>query len=163
MTSAAVALPPRKPYRSAKMTRTPALAAPHAMLTASFLVVPGLLRGTLNVSTHNDWMIYLPVLVVSVAAMLPAIVAAEKYRRMKGVFVTAVAALVVSQAMLYLGAGNLYALLAALIVFFSAFNVMEAALPSLITKVAPPDAKGTAMGLMPVRKRSPWRQPRASP
>ena len=66
---------------------------------------------------------------------------------MKGVFVTAVAALVVSQAMLYLGAGNLYALLAALVVFFSAFNVMEAALPSLITKTAPPDAKGTAMGL----------------
>ena len=38
-------------------------------------------------------------------------------------------------------------LLAALTVFFSAFNVMEASLPSLITKVAPPDAKGTAMGL----------------
>ena len=119
----------------------------HAMLTASFLVVPGLLRGTLNVSTHNDWLVYLPVLLVSVAIMLPAIIAAEKYRRLKGVFVGAVAALVVSQAMLYLGAGNLYALLAALVVFFSAFNVMEAALPSLITKVAPPDAKGTAMGL----------------
>ena len=110
-------------------------------------MVPGLLRGTLNVSTHNDWLVYLPVLLVSVAIMLPAIVAAEKYRRMKGVFVGAVAALVVSQAMLYLGAGNLYVLLAALIVFFSAFNVMEASLPSLITKVAPPDAKGTAMGL----------------
>ena len=119
----------------------------HAMLTASFLVVPGLLRGTLNVSTHNDWLVYLPVLLVSVAIMLPAIIAAEKYRRLKGVFVGAVAALVVSQAMLYLGAGNLYVLLAALIVFFSAFNVMEASLPSLITKVAPPDAKGTAMGL----------------
>ena len=38
-------------------------------------------------------------------------------------------------------------MLAALIVFFSAFNVMEASLPSLITKTAPPDAKGTAMGL----------------
>ena len=119
----------------------------HAMLTASFLVVPGLLRDTLDVSLHDQWMVYLPVLLVSVAAMLPAIIAAEKYRRMKGVFVGAVAALVVSQAMLYLGAGNLYVLLAALIVFFSAFNVMEASLPSLITKVAPPDAKGTAMGL----------------
>jgi MFS family permease len=32
-------------------------------------------------------------------------------------------------------------------VFFSAFNVMEASLPSLITKAAPADAKGTAMGL----------------
>jgi MFS family permease len=119
----------------------------HAMLTASFLVVPGLLRGTLDVPDRDQWLVYLPVLVVSVAVMVPAIIVAEKYRRMKGVFVGAVAALVVSQAMLYLGAGNLFVLLAALIVFFSAFNVMEASLPSLITKAAPPDAKGTAMGL----------------
>ena len=119
----------------------------HAMLTASFLVVPGLLRGTLDVSTHKDWMVYLPVLLVSIAVMVPAIIVAEKYRRMKGVFVGAVAALLVSQVMLYLGAGNFYVLLAALIIFFSGFNVMEASLPSLITKVAPPDAKGTAMGL----------------
>jgi MFS family permease len=119
----------------------------HAMLTASFLVVPGLLRGTLNLSTQKDWLVYLPVLVISIAVMIPAIVVAEKYRRMKGVFVAAVAALVLSQAMLYVGAHNLYVLLAALVIFFSAFNVMEASLPSLITKTAPPDAKGTAMGL----------------
>jgi MFS family permease len=119
----------------------------HAMLTASFLVVPGLLRGTLDVSTHKDWMVYLPVLLVSIVVMVPAIIVAEKYRRMKGVFVGAVAALLVSQVMLYLGAANFYVLLAALIIFFSGFNVMEASLPSLITKVAPPDAKGTAMGL----------------
>src|SRR5450631_3497520 len=119
----------------------------HAMLTASFLVVPGLLRGTLDIATHNDWMIYLPVLLVSIAVMVPAIIVAEKYRRMKGVFVCAVVALLVSQVMLYFGAGNLYVLLAALTLFFSGFNVMEASLPSLITKTAPPDAKGTATGI----------------
>jgi len=119
----------------------------HAMLTASFLVVPGLLRQTLNISSGNDWMVYLPVLLVSVVLMVPAIIVAEKYRRMKGVFVGAVVALVASQALLYLGAGNLVLLLAALTIFFTGFNVMEASLPSLVTKVAPPDAKGTAMGL----------------
>jgi len=119
----------------------------HAMLTASFLVVPGLLRATLGVASQNDWMIYLPVLLISIVVMVPAIVIAEKYRRMKGVFVAAVAALALSQVMLHFGAGNLYVLLAALAVFFSGFNVMEASLPSLITKVAPPDAKGTAMGM----------------
>jgi MFS family permease len=119
----------------------------HAMLTASFLVVPDLLRTTLGIGIHDQWIVYLPVLVVSVAAMVPAIIVAEKYRRMKGVFVSAVAALVVSQIMLFYGSGNVFALLAALIVFFSAFNVMEASLPSLITKVAPPDVKGTAMGV----------------
>jgi len=119
----------------------------HAMLTASFLVVPGLLGATLNLPVRDQWFVYLPVLVVSVAVMLPAIIVAEKYRRMKGVFVGAVAALAVSQLMLYFGAGNLFVLLAALVVFFSAFNVMEATLPSLITKVAPAEAKGTATGL----------------
>ena len=119
----------------------------HAMLTASFLVVPGLLRGTLDLSVHNQWLVYLPVLLVSVAVMVPAIIVAEKHRRMKGVFIAAVAGLVVSQVMLYFGAHNLIVLLAALTVFFSAFNVMEASLPSLITKAAPPDAKGTATGI----------------
>jgi MFS family permease len=119
----------------------------HAMLTASFLVVPGLLRATLGLNARSDWMVYLPVLLVSVAIMAPAIIAAEKHRRMKGVFVVAVAALAVSQAMLYAGGGNLVVLVAALTIFFSGFNVLEASLPSLITKVAPPDAKGTATGL----------------
>ena len=119
----------------------------HAMLTASFLVVPGVLRGTLGLSAGKDWMVYLPVLLVSIAVMVPAIIVAEKHRRMKAVFVASVAALVVSQAMLFVGAGNGAVAIAALIVFFSGFNVMEASLPSLITKAAPPDAKGTAMGL----------------
>ena len=119
----------------------------HAMLTASFLVVPDLLRSTVGVAVHDQWIVYLPVLLVSVAVMVPAIIVAEKYRRMKGVFVSAVMALVASQIMLFNGAANVFLLLAALIVFFSAFNVMEASLPSLITKVAPPDVKGTAMGV----------------
>ena len=119
----------------------------HAMLTASFLVVPGLLRNTLNVSTQSDWMIYLPVLVTSIVVMLPAIFVAEKYRLMKPVFILAVALLVASQVMLYLGATDGSLLLGGLVVFFSAFNVLEAMLPSLVTKVAPPDAKGTAAGL----------------
>ncbi|HZT25532.1 MAG TPA: MFS transporter [Pseudolabrys sp.] len=119
----------------------------HAMLTASFLVVPALLRGTLDVSVQDQWIVYLPVLVVSLVAMAPAIIIAEKFRRMKGIFVIAVAALLASQAMLCFAGHDLTMLLAALVLFFSAFNVMEACLPSLITKVAPPDAKGTATGL----------------
>ncbi|MBX6327526.1 MAG: MFS transporter [Pseudolabrys sp.] len=119
----------------------------HAMLTAGFLVVPKLLRDTLGVASRDDWVVYLPVLLVSVAAMVPGLVVAEKYRRMKEVFVAAVAMLAASQVMLYFAAHHAAVLLAALILFFTAFNVMEASLPSLITKVAPADAKGTAMGV----------------
>jgi MFS family permease len=119
----------------------------NAMLTASFLVVPGLLHVALNVTTHDQWTVYLPVLVVSLVATVPAIIAAEKYRMMKTVFVWSVALLAASQILLMLGANNIFVLLAALILFFSGFNVMSAILPSLITKTAPPDAKGTASGV----------------
>jgi MFS family permease len=119
----------------------------HAILTATFLVVPELLRGTLDVAIKNQWIVYLPVLLASVIVMIPAIIVAEKYRHMKGVFVASVAALLVSQVTFYFGVNNFYAVLAALVVFFSGFNLLEASLPSLITKAAPPDAKGTAAGL----------------
>jgi hypothetical protein len=66
---------------------------------------------------------------------------------MKGVFVCSVVGIAASQLLLHFGETNAGFVLAALAIFFSAFNVMEASLPSLITKVSPPDAKGTAAGL----------------
>ena len=119
----------------------------HAMLTASFLVIPRLLRGAVAVPSAEQWMVYLPVLLISVAVMVPAIIVGEKYRCMKAVFVGAVIALAASQVMLFLDAMNGVVLIAAMTVFFAGFNIMEANLPSLITKNAPPDAKGTATGV----------------
>jgi MFS family permease len=119
----------------------------HAMLTGSFLVVPGLLHGTLGLSSRDQWLVYLPVLLVSVAVMVPAIIFAERRRRMKVVLVGAVAALVVSQLMLAAGGHDVYVLMAALTIFFAGFNVMEASLPSLVTKTAPSGSTGTATGI----------------
>lgn len=119
----------------------------HGMLTAGFLVVPDVLQNTLNVNDQNHWMVYLPVLLASVAVMVPAIIVAEKYRRMKIVLFSSVIGLAVSQAMLAFGAHHAYVVLAAITIFFAAFNVMEASLPSLVTKTAPAHAKGTATGI----------------
>jgi MFS family permease len=119
----------------------------HAMLTASFLVVPAVLRGTLAVSSRDQWRVYLPVLLLSVAVMVPAIIAAERYRRLKGALVAAVAAMAGSQLMLAAGGSNAYVLLTGLVLFFSGFNTMEASLPSLVTKTAPAGATGTATGI----------------
>ena len=119
----------------------------HAMLTASFLVVPELLDGTLGVSSSNQWLVYLPVLLVSVAIMVPAIIVAERHRRMKTVFVGAIAALALSQLMLAVAGHDRYALIAAITLFFAAFNIMEASLPSLVTKTAPSGSTGTATGI----------------
>lgn len=119
----------------------------HAMLTASFLVIPGLLKQSVDVTSHQQWMIYLPVLAVSVLVMVPAIIVAEKFRRMKAVLAAAIIGLGASQLVLALEPQNLYAVLAAITLFFAGFNIMEATLPSLVTKTAPPDAKGTATGI----------------
>jgi MFS family permease len=118
----------------------------HAMLTASFLRVPALLRSSLEIDSHRQWIVYLPVLLVSVAVMVPAIIIAEKYRRMKTVFIVAVAALGVSQCLFLAGRGAAW-VIAGLTIFFAGFNIMEASLPSLVTKTAPPAAKGTAAGI----------------
>ena len=119
----------------------------HAMLTASFLVVPALLRGTLAMSSREQWLVYLPVLLLSVAVMVPAIIIAERYQRMKSVVVGAVVALALSQLMLAVGGGDPYVLLAGLVVVFSGFNIMVASLPSLVTKTAPAGSRGTATGI----------------
>ncbi len=119
----------------------------HAMLTASFLVVPELLQGTLGVNSRDQWLVYLPVLLVSVAIMVPAIIIAERHRRMKTVLVGAIGALAVSQLMLAIGGHEVFVLLAAITIFFAGFNIMEASLPSLVTKTAPSGSTGTATGI----------------
>jgi MFS family permease len=119
----------------------------HAMLTASFLVVPGLLGDTLDVSSRDQWLVYLPVLLVSVAVMVPAIIVAERQRRMKTVLIGAIGSLAVSQVMLAVGGHDVYVLIAAMTLFFAGFNVMEASLPSLVTKTAPCGSTGTATGI----------------
>jgi MFS family permease len=119
----------------------------HVVLTASFLAVPRLLTGTLQITHGGAWRIYLPVLAASVVLMVPAVILAEKGGRMKEVLVAAIALLAASILAMAVAGSHGAALAAALIGFFTAFNVMEAMLPSLVTKNAPADAKGTATGI----------------
>jgi predicted MFS family arabinose efflux permease len=118
----------------------------HAILTAMFLIVPGLLRTTLNVSADDDWMIYLPVLLVSVVVM-GAAVGFERRQRGQGIFIAAIVALGASNLLMALSGASAILLIAALVIFFSAFNILEATLPSLVSKTAPAEAKGTALGV----------------
>jgi MFS family permease len=118
----------------------------HAVLTAMFLVVPGLLRATLDVAPDDVWKIYLPVLLVSVLVM-GAAVSFERRQRGQAVFIGAIVALAASNVLIAFGGGQAVALIGALVVFFSAFNILEASLPSLVSKAAPAEAKGTALGV----------------
>ncbi|WP_256091674.1 MFS transporter [Candidatus Thiosymbion oneisti] len=118
----------------------------HMMMTSLFLVVPLSLEGQ-GLDAAHHWWVYLPVLLLSMVAMVPFIIQAEGKGRMKPVFLGAVLALALTLAGLYLLDVGLWWLAFFLFLFFTAFNLLEAALPSLISKLAPADAKGTAMGV----------------
>lgn len=124
-----------------------AVFALHAILTASFLAVPPLIAQTLHLPANQNWQVYVPVLLASVALMIPAIVIAEKRGRMKEVFLAAIVVIGASLVALALVGTNPLVAIAALVAFFTGFNAMEAMLPSLVTKQAPAGAKGTATGI----------------
>ncbi|MDD3449981.1 MAG: MFS transporter [Gammaproteobacteria bacterium] len=118
----------------------------HLLLTASFTVVPLALRDFAGLASGYHSFVYLGVMGGSLLVMVPAIILAEKKRRIKTVFLAAVALIAFAELGLWRLHGSLFAIVVALFAFFAAFNILEATLPSLVSKVAPPDSKGTAMG-----------------
>ena len=118
----------------------------HATLMALWLVVPLSLRTT-GLAADNHWQVYLPVLLLSMVLIVPAIIYGEKKAKLKQIFVISVAVLLASQVMLAYAFDSLWGTTLALLVFFTAFNLLEATLPSLISKIAPVGAKGTAIGV----------------
>jgi predicted MFS family arabinose efflux permease len=108
--------------------------------------VPFMLRDD-GLAPDRHWLVYLPVLVASAVLMWPALREADRPGRGKPVFVGAVAVLFVGQMLLAFAGGSLVTAVAALLVFFTAFNLLEATLPSLVSKYAPPEAKGAATGV----------------
>ncbi len=119
----------------------------HLIQMAMFVVLPHALvkHGGLAPAAH--WQVYLPAVLVSFAVMVPAIIAAERRDKMRPIFLAAVGLLCVVQCGLYLAGSSLWTLALWLLLFFVAFNVLEATLPSLVSRTAPPEAKGAALGV----------------
>ncbi|WP_248918424.1 MFS transporter [Pseudomonas entomophila] len=119
----------------------------HAILMASFVALPLAFveRGGLPKEQH--WWVYLTALLVSFFAMVPFIIYGEKKRKMKRVLLGAVSVLLLVEVFFWQWADNLRGLVIGTVVFFTAFNLLEASLPSLVSKVSPAGGKGTAMGV----------------
>lgn len=118
----------------------------HAILMSVFMQVPFVLqRDGLPVAQH--WKIYLPVMLIAFALMVMPLIIAEKKAKMKQVFIGAVALALCGQLLLLLAQDSLWGVATALLIFFTAFNILEATLPSMISKISPLAAKGTAMGV----------------
>jgi len=119
----------------------------HGIMMAMFTVLPFVLRDFLNLPSEEHAWFYLPILVLSVFGMVPLIIIAEKKQKMKQVFLICVGSMAVAECMLGLYHESLVAVSAGMLLFFIAFNALEASLPSLISRMAPVDGKGTAMGV----------------
>ena len=119
----------------------------HALLTAMFVALPLSLRDNAGLDILSHWHIYLPVMLLSFTLMVPFIIQAESKGRMKQMFVGAVAVLMLSQIGFAAFDHNFWSLFALLLIFFTAFNLLEASLPSLVVKLSPADKKGTASGV----------------
>ena len=119
----------------------------HAAQMAMFVVVPFAITKSSHIDVNQHWHIYLPVLLVSFALMVPAIIYAEKQAKIKLVFVSAIALMLLAQLMFAASIEHFWGIVASLTFYFIAFNVLEASLPSIISKIAPAAAKGTAMGV----------------
>ena len=121
----------------------------HASLTAMFVVLPLVLADPkLDLLLLTDqWMLYLPVMLVSFVLMIPFIIIAEAKRKMKQVFVLSIALLLAACVLLATAHASVMLIGLALLIFFTGFNTLEASLPSLVAKYAPAGAKGTAIGV----------------
>ncbi len=118
----------------------------HMILMANFLVLPGLIRDHLGFDGTNSWQLYALILVGSFLLMLPFLFAAERYRKVKQAILFMVVCLAISQgALLHLNSG--IAIILLILLFFVAFNYLEANLPSLVSRLCAADAKGVSFGV----------------
>lgn len=118
----------------------------HCILTATFMSVPFILRDQLGWPEARHWQMYLPVLLLSMAVIVPFIIVAERKRRLKQVMLGAIATLAIASLGMVAVEESTVRLFFLLLLFFAAFNLLEASLPSLVAKIAPVAHKGTAMG-----------------
>ncbi len=118
----------------------------HAVLMALFTQIPFALRDN-GLPGERHWIIYLPVLLVSLLLMLPFARQVDRAGRGKVLLNAAVLTLLAAQVALAFAQHSLLALAIGMTVFFTALNVLEATLPSLVSKCAPADARGAAIGV----------------
>ncbi|VAX12522.1 Inner membrane transport protein YajR [hydrothermal vent metagenome] len=119
----------------------------HLNLMASFIVIPRILEHGLGIPGAHHWHIYLPVMGVAMVAIVPFIIIAEKKHKIKQIMIGAIGTLILAEWGMSRLDGSLSGMVLMLLLFFTAFNLLEATLPSLIAKLAPAAHKGTAMGV----------------
>ena len=119
----------------------------HAAQMAMFVVVPFAIKQTSGMNENDHWQIYLPIMLLSFVLMVPTIIYGEKRAKLKQVFVAAIGMMLAAQLLFASSISHFWGIVISLSAYFIAFNVLEATLPSIISKLAPAASKGTAIGV----------------
>ncbi|MFY7697696.1 MAG: MFS transporter [Legionella sp.] len=120
----------------------------HMMLTSTFFVIPLLIHQQILLGQlSQQWHFYLPIILLSFFIMTPLLAFAEKNDAIKKMIVTSVSITLISQFFLSFSHQHLFSLWTLVLIYFVAFNLLEASIPSLISKQAPSESRGTAMGI----------------
>jgi len=119
----------------------------HATQIIMFMIIPFLIINNGDLDLKDHWMIYLPVLLISFLFTFPMIIVAEKLRKTKFVFLLSIIVLVTSQFLFIFMTHDFIGIFFSLIIYFLGFNFLEASLPSMVSKIAPLNQKGLALGV----------------
>jgi len=119
----------------------------HTVLMAVFVVLPSLLVTTGALPLAEHWKVYLPVVLLSFALMMKPLMIAERRALIRPLFIGSIVLVLAAQVGLVLYGATLLWIGVWLLVFFTGFNILEACLPSLVSRIAPASAKGFALGI----------------
>ena len=119
----------------------------HASQISMFMAIPFYLINQGEISLNQHWSIYLPVLVISFIFIVPMIIISEKKNKVKESFIFSIALLFVTQFLFIYFSNGIVGIIMGLIFYFIGFNYLEASLPSLVSKLAPIQSRGLALGV----------------
>jgi MFS family permease len=120
----------------------------HFILTSTFFVIPLILNQQIQTGyLDKPWHFYLSIMVLAFITMVPFIIYGEKKKQIKVVFLASILCTAIAQSLLIFTHSRWLGLWLFMFLYFVAFNILEALLPSQISKQAPPNSKGTAMGV----------------
>ncbi|MEI5639795.1 MULTISPECIES: MFS transporter [unclassified Pseudoalteromonas] len=118
----------------------------HLTLTTIFVALPGQLIAD-GLVADKHWQLYIPVFLLAFVLMAPMMIVAIRKNKEKQTFLFSIAMLIISSVILYCFVDSLWVIAAAMLIYFIAFNFLEATMPALVSRIAPATQKGSAMGV----------------
>jgi predicted MFS family arabinose efflux permease len=119
----------------------------HAVQIAFFMIVPAWLVERAGVPLAQHAPLYLAAVLGSLLLMIAPLGWGERHGRLRPVFAGAIVVLLGVLLALMAEPAGLVLLVGLMTLYLTAFNVLEASLPSLVSRMAPADARGAALGV----------------